>query len=442
MLYNYYMKKWFGFLCVMLCLAVYAQAQLSVVRVDGTTVYLDTSDEKTAPVKGSTFKVIVSTEKLTNPQTGKNLGDLYHYSAVGTITDVQPLYAVGKLPDAKGVRVGQPAVWEDVTPTVQALPAAAQTAVPAAAPALPYTLSEPIEQSIISLTQAGVTAPDAANLITLSDQNEITVFSRGAKGTWQPQLTFALPAGKKGLAVSAAAVKPGTAQLFVSVLDDQERITTLVLENQDGTLQKTATLPLYVKELGCGADKKIWAQRPFVLGTNPGNAREIVFEKNKFVASGATLNTRHNWLAGLNDYPVQTAQKDNLITTAANGTLRLWLNNGKTAESKDLFGSSPLRAQYKQQILKFYPAVQVFGEPGRATLAAVENGTKLGLLSETFGQYRAGKIHFLQYEKGLLKVTQTAELDGVIYDTTCTDNAVLVAEVLPDGTSRVVEILK
>lgn len=419
---------------------VCAQAQMSVVRVDGSMVYLDTSDEKTAPVKGSTFKVILATEKLTNPQTGKNLGELYHYSPTGTITEVQPLYAVGKLPDATGVSIGKQAVWEEAQP-VSSTPASIP--VDRTTNPLPYTVSEPLEQTIIGLTQADVTAPDAANLITLSDKNEITVFTRGDKHTFIPQLSFTLPPGKKGLAVSAHAVKPGLAQIFVSVLEEtQGRITTFVLENQDGQLRKTAILPFYVKELGCGSQKHIWAQRPFVLGVNPGNARELVFEKNKWVASGAMFNTRHNWLAGLNYYPVQQAGKDNLIATASNGTLRLWLNNGKTAESKDFFGASPLRAQYKQQILKFYPAVQAFGTPGQATLAAVENGTKLGLLSETFGQYQAGKIHFLQYEKGALKVTQTAELDGVIYDTTCTDKTLFAAEVLPDGTSRIVEISK
>ena len=70
-----------------------------------------------------------------------------------------------------------------------------------------------------------------------------------------------------------------------------------------------------------------------------------------------------------------------MIFTAPNGMLRMQLVNGKTAESKDLFGSTPLRVSYKQQILKFFPSVQVFGKPGQATLAAVENGTKLGLLS-------------------------------------------------------------
>ena len=84
----------------------------------------------------------------------------------------------------------------------------------------------------------------------------------------------------------------------------------------------------------------------------------------------------------------------------------------------------------------------MFGQPGQATIVVVENGTKLGLLSETFGQYQNGKIHFLDYQKGRLQITDTVELDGVLYDTACTQDAILTAEALPDGTSTVVEILK
>ncbi len=438
MLYNYYMKKWLCGLCA-LVLSLPVFAQLSVVRIDGNKVYLDISDEKTAPVKGSTFKVIVSSETLTNPQTGKNLGLMYKYSDIGTITEVQPLYAVGELKNITGVTVGKQAVWEEVS---------APVAAPAKENQTPLNIRkkvtyQPLEQNIISVTQADVTAPQAQNIVTLADNNQIMVYARGEKETLQPRVSFELPSGKKGLAISAAPVKEGLAQIFVAVFDARRnQISTLVLENTNGQLTHIATLPFYVKELGCGKDKKIWAQRPFVLGNTPGNAREIVFEKGKYVASAATFNTKHNWLEGLNLYPVETAGENNLIATAANGRLRLSLNNGKTAESKDLFGSTPLRVQYKQEILKFYPSVQVFGQPGRATLAAVENGTKLGLLSETFGQYQAGKVHFLTYEKGRLQITDTTELDGVLYDTACTDTAILTAEVLPNGTSTVVEILK
>ena len=107
-----------------------------------------------------------------------------------------------------------------------------------------------------------------------------------------------------------------------------------------------------------------------------------------------------------------------------------------------MFAAAPNRVKYKQEILKFYPSVQVFGPEGRATLAAVENISKLGILSDTFGQYKSSKIHFLAFEKGRLSVTDTVELDGVVYDTACTDRAILAAEVLPDGNSSVVEIFK
>ncbi len=439
MIYNYYMKKFPAILCALLCAAFAAQAEMTVVRVDGKKVFLDTSEEKTALTKGTTFKVIVSSEKLTNPKTGKNLGEVYTYSALGTITEVQPLYAIGELPRMDGVSVGKAAVLEEVKPV--AVPV--QTADSVKKSTRPVTTYQPVEQNVISVTQADVTAAGANNIITLSDKHEVTVFTRGEKETLKQQMVFALPEGKRGLYVSAAPVKAGLAQIFVAVYQPgQEKISTLVLENKNGKLEQAATLPYFVKELGCANAKKVWGQRPFVLGNTPGNAREIVFEKNKFVAGGETFNTRHNWLAGLNYYPVEKESVNNLIFTAPNSTLRMQLDNGKTAESKDVFGTAPLRVSYKQQILKFFPSIQVFGKPGEATLATVENGTKLGILSETFGQYQNGKIHFLDYEKGRLQITDTVELSGVVYDTACTDTAVLTAEVLPNGTSSIVEILK
>ncbi len=441
MVYNYYMKKFSAILCMLCCFFLAARAEMSVVRIDGNKIYLDTSDEKTALTKGTTFKVIVSSEKLTNPKTGKNLGDVYKYSAVGTITEVQPLYAVGELKNTTGVAVGKTAVLEEIK---TAVPAEEKTTQPKTPVSTRKKITyQPLEQTVISLTEADVTAHGAKNIITLSEQNHVTVYSRGANETLNEEMNFTLPSGKKGVTVSAAPVKAGLAQIFVTVYNpDQGQLSTLILENNNGKLETAATLPYFVKEIGCGGTKKIWGQRPFVLGLNPGNAREIVYEKQKFVPSGAQFNTRHNFLEGLNYYPVEKAGQNNLITTAGNGTLRMILANGKRAESKDYFGSTPLRFQYKQQILKFYPSVQAFGEPGRVTLAAVENTTKLGLLSETFGSYQNGKIHFLDYEKGRLHVTDTVELDGVLYDTACTDTAILTAETLADGNSTVVEILK
>ncbi len=446
MLYNYYMKKpitWLGAAAFICCLSLCAFAQMTVVRVEGNKIYLDTSEEKTALTKGSKFKVVLSSQMLTNPKTGKNLGEIYQYSSVGTIQEIQPLYAIGQLDDAKQVKVGQSAVVEEIKQSPAAVPVSAPQAQEVAVSTRAKTLYQPIEQTVIGLTQADVTGDGVQNIITLSANNQVTVFSRGEKETLVPQLTFTLPTGKKGIAVSAASLKEGPAQIFVAVYTEgRNTVNTLVLENNNGTLENTATLAYFVKELGCGAEKKIWGQRPFVLGNAPGNAREIVFEKGKFVASGAALNTRHNWLEGLAYFPVEKEGKNNLIYTTSNGRLRMVLDNGKSVESKDVFGSSPLRMQYKQDIVKFYPSIQAFGQPAQATLVAVENETKMGLLSETFGKYQNGKIHFVDYQKGHLQITDTVELDGVLYDTACTNDSILTAEVLADGTSTVVEILK
>ena len=92
--------------------------------------------------------------------------------------------------------------------------------------------------------------------------------------------------------------------------------------------------------------------------------------------------------------------------------------------------------------MEFYPSVQVFGPQGDATIAAVENDAKIGLLAQMFGQYQSGKIHFLTYDNGQLTVQDTTPLDGVVYDTACADRSVLAAEVLPNGNSRIVEIFK
>ena len=439
MLYNYYMKKLSILLFALCCFSLAAHAEMSVVRIDGNKIYLDTSDEKIALTKGSTFKVIVSSEKLINPKTGKNLGEIYKYSSVGKIIEVQPLYVVGELPNITGVSVGKTAVLEEI----KTLPPSSNTQQQTPVSTRAKTTYNPINQTVISLTEADVTATGTKNIITLSEQNEVTVYSRTANETLQEEMRFTLPNGKKGVTISAAPVKKGLAQIFVTVYQPERgQISTLVLENNNGKLENTATLPYFVKELGCGNAKKIWGQKPFILGINPGDAHEMVFEKNKFAASGSSFKTRHNFIEGLNFYPVEKAGQNNLIFTASNGTLRMMLANGKRTESKDYFGSTPLRLQYKQEILKFYPSIQVFGQPGQATLAAVENTTKLGLLSETFGSYQNGKIHFLDYEKGRLKVTDTVELDGVVYDTACTDTAILTAEALSDGTSTVVEILK
>ena len=440
MIYIYYMKKitfgLFAFLFCSLFSSLFAQA--TVVRVEGNKIFMDTSSAP-AVHEGDTFKIILSSEKLTNPQTGKELGIVHNYSPEGKITEVHPLYAIGILTEKTKITVGQEVILQSMTQE--------NTATKEAMPETPSTHAltryNPIKQEIISLTEGNFRA-DSHTIITLSEKNKVVVWKRGENKNLEEVFSYTLPASKKGITISAKDIKGiGNDQLFVTVYDQiRQNIVTLVLEAQDNTLVQTDTFPYFVKELGCGSQKTLWAQRPFVTSNRPGNAKEVVYKKNAFATGSNSFSTQHNWLTGLNLYPVQNEKYENLIYTSPNGNLRMVLENGKRTESTDSFASAPNRISYKQEIIRFYPSLQVFGIPGEAQLAAVENVSKIGVLSNTFGQYQDGKIHWLTYEQGRLQIKETTALNGVLYDTACTDSGVLTAEVLTDGSSTVVELLK
>ena len=118
------------------------------------------------------------------------------------------------------------------------------------------------------------------------------------------------------------------------------------------------------------------------------------------------------------------------------------LAGGQYAESPALFATAANRVKYKQDIISFYPSLQVYGPDGRATLAAVENVAKKGILSEQFGQYSSSKIHFLKYENGILDVKETIDLNGFVYDTNCTSGGILVPQILSSGQTVLTEIYR
>lgn len=438
MVYNYYMKKiTYGLLAFLFCfLSSSLFAQVTVVRVEGNKIFMDTSSVTVH--KGDTFKVILSAEKLTNPKTGKELGFVYKYSTEGKITEVQPLYSIGELSKETKIAEGQEVVFEKIAETTETTQQAPVTASTHA-----LTRYNPVEQEIISLTEGNFGTHKNA-IVTLSERGEITVWKRGANKNLQEVLFYKLPAGKKAITLSAKDIKnTGSDQLFVATYDQARRtISTLVIEVQGETLAQVGTLPYFVKELGCGSQKTLWAQRPFVTSNRPGNAKNVIYNKESFTTGKEEFSTQHNWLTGLNFYPIQNEKFNNLIYTSTGGKLRMTLENGKRTESPDSFASTPNRIQYKQEIVRFFPSLQVFGAPDEAQIAAVENVSKIGVLSDTFGQYQNGKIHWLAYEQGRLKINETTDLDGVLFDTACSDTAVLTAEVLTDGTSTVVELSK
>ena len=420
-----------------------AVAQVIVVKQDGNNIYLDTSEHNRQVAVGDTFKVILSQEKLTNPKTGKELGNINHYSAEGKITEVQDLYAIGALPEKEKVAVGQEVIITAAQPDT----ATTTTQVVAQTPKIVSNrkiYSYPvIDREIISAVKANITPPPGDEIAAVDSKGSLLLYEQDGSGLRQIA-DYKLPAGHKALTLSAKDIMDARfAQLFVAVYNEpKQKISTLIFKADGNKLKKIDSVPYFVKEIGCGDDKDLYAQKPFINGAKPGDARELDHEWLRFILDDDRLPTRGHWLTGVNYHEIQNDDYDNFVYTASNGKIKIRLANGNYAESPALFAAAPNRVKYKQDIISFYPSLQVYGPDGRATLAAVENVAKMGVLSEQFGQYGSSKIHFLTYENGILDVRETIDLHGFVYDTNCTARGILVPQVLSGGQSVLTEIYR
>ena len=429
-----------AFLCVPA-----AQAQVTVVKQDGALIYLDTSEYNRRVSVGDSFKIILSQEKLTNPKTGKELGLINHYSPSGKIIEVQDLYAIGEMPTKNTYTIGQEAVLESTTNPVNTAITTQTEKTPLAVPvsSRKVTVYTAMEREIISATEADFTAFPGQEIMTV-DTKGLLVLYRTEGNTLQELATHKLTVGQKPITLSAQdLMQSGHAQLFVTVYKEQEqKINTLVFDMQDTAFKQVAVLPYFVKELGCGEEKTLYGQKPFIRGNTPGDIHVLTYHNGQFALAKEALPTRGNWLTGIAEYAIQNNDTENFVYTAKNGRLKMKLANGKFIDSPALFATAPNRVKYKQAIISFYPSLQVYGPKGRATLAGIENTSKLGLLSEQFGQYHGGKLHFLTYENGALQVQETLELQGFAYDTACTNHGILVPQVMSSGQTVLTEIYR
>ena len=421
-----------------------ALAQVIVVKQDGNKVYLDTSDFNRQVAVGDPFKVILSQEKLTNPKTGKDLGLINHYSAEGKITEVQDLYAIGELPQKENISIGQEAVIDPsaVQPPVAQNPEATPQAQKIISNRKIYTYPV-LEREVISAVKANLT-PAAGEEIAVIDSKGFLVLYTQEGSELRQIAEYKFPAGHKAITLSAKDIMDARyAQLFAAVYNEpKQKISTLIFKAENNDLKKIDSVPYFVKELGCGTDKDLYGQKPFINGPKAGDARELEHEWLRFTLDDDRLPTRGHWLTGINYHEIQKDDYDNFVYTAENGKIRMQLAGGKYAESPALFATAANRVKYKQDIISFYPSLQAYGPDGHATLVAVENVAKKGILSEQFGQYSSSKIHFLKYENGILDIKETIDLNGFVYDTNCTAGGILVPQILSSGQTVLTEIYR
>jgi len=213
-----------------------------VVKIDSDTVYFDTA-VSSGLVTGKLFSIFEEGEELINPATGAKLGKIITTIAAGTITDIQPKYAAGRIDRRiSEIKPGQKAHWADAGDVLKPAPQENSS------PANLQRLLE-IPERIISVSLGDIDGDGSNELIAASDKKVLCyAYEEGGVkpcGRWQTGTA------RKILSAAAADLKKsGKAQIYVSELNEfSNRIETSVLEQQDKQLKKTGAVKWLVRDI-------------------------------------------------------------------------------------------------------------------------------------------------------------------------------------------------
>lgn len=425
-------KKIISFLLFVVGLFSFVNAQ-TVVRVDNKKVFLDISSFSQKIKVGDSFKVIVSKEELINPKTKKNLGEIFNYSEEGKIIEVQPLYAIGELPTKDvSVKIGQDAVVEIQGEVAQEAKEVV-TKEEKNTPKHKFEIYPAIKQKIISVAE-GVFEDEGNKIITLSSDGKITIWNDD-KNNFKEVISTKLPKGKTPVTISVANIRKNTgADIFVTGFDSSKsQFVTYIYEVANGKLEQIERIPYFVKTLDCG--QSLWGQK--INNNMAGNASEIVYKDGKFSLSKNQITTHKNWLTGINF----SSKKDISIYALSNGDVQRVEKDGIISSLKDISVVAPNRVKYKQDIFKIYPSLQVVNTNGTISAIVATNTPKIGVLSNTFGQYKNGSIQFVSLDEETL-VSDIIELEGVVWDLSCSPDNILATQIFQNDSSKIVKIFK
>ncbi len=410
------MKKILLSLTLFLSFAVlYAADFAYIAKQDGLTVYIDITELKTKPKKGDIFKLVEKEESLKNHK-GEDLGTVFTYGGVFTITEVQPKFAVGTLKEKYASKSAQKAVLfeEAAAPVVQ--PVTAEKA-DAKTPAL--FRSTPINDILISARMADVYG-DGKKLVALNEKNEIKVFSLEDK-TFKEVETLRLPSSRKAFYLSAFdAKKSGADQLFIVVQDVKaETINTLVIEAKDGKLKQTQSLRWAVATADEPQGRKLYSQEIYKHnGLKTGPVRELLYN-NKFEVSKEKLpaSAEASVFAFLNFNVDEDNEKDTLLTMPS-GSLYMYPAEGKRVDfgSDYSFAAAPKRIVINNVFYKILPPIAAFNDGGKNTVVALENIPKIAILSDSFASFKGTKVRYFRYNEMAFEEVRVIELPAIAFD--------------------------
>ncbi len=415
------MKKIFTLLAVlMFSVVLFAQNDALVVKQEGLKVYLDTSELTFKVSKGDAFTITRWGEEIKNPKTGKILGRDIVSRAKGKVESAEENYAIGQLEnpfEAKNLT----AVFDkkDTAAIYKTISSDKQNS-----DELKPLLQSGIIEGKIRASASGDLNGDGLNdLILAFEDNTIKVYSF-KENTLKEELSVPVNPLRRIISLDAADLKgTGRAQLFVSVLDtNTERFNTLIYEGGENILRQNGIINGIVKGIApFNQPRRLYVQEITVLGgkTKFGSPYLLVYQDGAFKKGEKVKYTKFEEVFGFNFAPFKK-DKENLIYTAFNSRLRVQYDkkNSFIESPSDIdFGSTPNRVKFNKETLRIYSSLGLYHSlENEILIAGIENQTKYGILSETFGSYESAILYVLKWNKGNFEKYSSAKIPGVVSD--------------------------
>lgn len=414
------MKKLFTLLVVFFfSVVLFAQNDALVVKQEGLKVYLDISELTFKVGKGDIFTITRWGQEIKNPKTGKVLGKDIDSRTKGKIEQVEQNYAIGQLEkpfDAANLyAVFNKAQEESSAPATQ------QTTSQEVLK--PFWQSQLIEGKIRASASGDLNGDGLNDLILAFEDNSIKVYTL-KDDTLKEEFSVSVNPLRRIISLDSADLKgTGRAQLFVSVLDtNTQRFNTLIFEGGDNTLHQNGLIAGVVKGIApFNQERRLYLQEISTLSgkTKTSVPYKLVYQDNAFKKGEKVKYTKFEDIFGFNFAPFKK-DKENLIYTAFNSRLRVQYDkkNSYIESPSDIdFGSTPNRVKYNREVKRIYSSLGLYHSlEGEILVAAIENQTKYGIFSETFGMYESAILYVLKWNKGNFEKYLSAKIPGVVSD--------------------------